>query len=481
MNLDFHNLTEAQLDEVHEALHQEYLQRKKIDDHSLENLRARNRATNHEVTQNPPSSLFNGSVAGHRNMLLSDDGEMLFKPLLYHEAEWRNFIRLHASNSILLRFMPRVHGRVVVERKGKATTYLVLQNLIHGYRRPMTFDLKIGQSSDFERICQQPFGMKVHGYTGCALVRRVTQSWNDMESCLRDFVAAREDEEPPDPRVGPCADADLQNFSCASRRTRYRYSMIPAWLEQVEEIASAFALQTQFSLRGSSLIFIYDAKPPRRNAKPPAVYLIDVARMLGPPFEHHTCAELLNSRCKLVEPEHCWPDSIDHGICWGMQNTLKLLRSVHARFLVRPALFLCAPEAIPEDATHPLVTRLQTEALSAVVASDTGAGERLARLLDLRATALDEPLAGCLTRTAATAVAEWRGQQAETHAALQKHAQAHRRSVVVLPRAALTGILAYLLPTPELASRAGSLVLLSPSSVLGSPTWEAEDLDAVIS
>jgi hypothetical protein len=105
-------------------------------------------------------------VAGHGGMFTQ--GGRIYKPLIYEENEWHVYeaIRMHLPE--LLPWIPRVYERTVVN----GSPFIVMEDLTFGYQRPVVLDLKVGEPSDFYRMHNQPYALKVAGYTGDDVVRR---------------------------------------------------------------------------------------------------------------------------------------------------------------------------------------------------------------------------------------------------------------------------------------------------------------------
>jgi broad specificity phosphatase PhoE/predicted dehydrogenase len=248
--------------------------------------------------QVPAFEEFRYAVASHGGLFTS--GSRLFKPTLYEGHEWTVYSAIREREPQLLPFLPEVFDQIVIND----VPYLVMKNLVHGYAKPRILNVKVGEPSDFQKMCYQPYGIRFVGYTGDKIIRRsVPQSWNDMIGYCKDYIKDRE-----------------ANTS--------RYDNIPHWVKRIRELQEAMAKQQSFRFRATSLLFVYDAVDDAPQK--PTVHLIDMARtaIIGGPGGAGGADEA---------PAAPTPD---HFICFGLRNLARILEDIHGKFVNRHAVFL---------------------------------------------------------------------------------------------------------------------------------------------
>eukprot|EP00727_Mastigamoeba_balamuthi_P014152 m51a1_g936 putative phosphoglycerate mutase (1269) ;mRNA; f:243663-248281 len=234
-------------------------------------------------------------VAGHGGILTQ--AGRLYKPLVHEENEWLVYDIIREQMPELVPWIPRIYERLIYN----GVPYLVMEDLTTGYRKPTVLDLKVGEPSDFLRLQNQPYALKIAGYSGDTIVRRSQQSWTDLLAYFKDFIKDKE--------TGNC-----------------RYEVLPDFIEQLKQLEVIFNKQTVFRMRAVSLLFIFDSTD--SDPQQPAVRIVDMARA-----QHEG-------------------DEIDHFFCFGLENCIKLLQSVHEKFVNRHAVFLCR-HGLDADRTPP--------------------------------------------------------------------------------------------------------------------------------
>jgi len=297
--------------------------------------------------------------------------------------------------------------------------FMVMEDLTYGYEKPVVMDLKVGEPSDFFRMHNQPYAMKVAGYTGDSTIRRSQQSWGDLLSYFRDFIRDRES-------------------------SNSRYEVLPDFIEQLEQLLDLFSHQTLLRMRAVSLLFVYDSTD--NGPQKPSVRILDLARAkimhslpdidcdsdsdsegesttVTPPVSSCSPApessSPTSSSSSSVSPSESSgdlptithsassanmkpktysirtklgpdPDTIDHFFCFGIENTIKLLKEIHQKFVTRHAVFLCRHAMKVEEGdlslegmqqAYDMAARLKHENISVIVSSPHKRAIQTAKLI----------------------------------------------------------------------------------------------------
>ena len=305
-----------------------------------------------------PAGSISGSISGAG--VIRKEG-VVYKPAVYDENALSVYEHIREHIPGLMRFVPRVTGRIVVA----GSPCIAVEDLAQQYKRPAYLDLKLGEPGDFMRIHRQPYSMRVTRHSGLkgtdALpVNKHQQSWNDLVMYFRDFLR--------DGRTG-----------CT------RYDVIPSLIEQLREIYDVFESQTSLRMRAASLRFIYEVSE-SDDPSPPTVRLVDLARVkiLGEASKDEESGESPAGAGNggggddedVSLPVYASVDDVDHFFCFGILNAINLLNSIRDEFVTRNALFLCRDDlsrhqrpkfrTADEQATF-IANRLANENVSVVV------------------------------------------------------------------------------------------------------------------
>lgn len=381
------------------------------------------RAAEQVIMQQGNAAEFRG-VAGHGGMF-KQDGK-IYKPLVYEENEWTIYETIRKHLPELLPWVPRIYERTLVH----GSPFLVMEDLTYGYEKPVVLDLKVGEPSDFFRMHNQPYAMKVAGYTGDSTIRRSQQSWGDLLSYFRDFIRDRES-------------------------ANSRYEVLPDFIEQLEQLLDIFSHQTLLRMRAVSILFVYDSTD--NGPQKPSVRILDLARakimqslpdvdcdsdsdsdegkasasgsgsaspspapgampdriasappssasdavgvcrqgspssgteQTSPATATAAAAAAAAATTASTTPQKKYsiraklgpdPDTIDHFFSFGIENTIKLLKEIHQKFVARHAVFLCRHAMKEEEdgdlslegmqQAYDMAARLKHENISVIVSS----------------------------------------------------------------------------------------------------------------
>ena len=242
---------------------------------------------------------FRHAVASHGGLFTS--GSRFFKPTQVEGTEFRVYNLMKEREPQLVRFVPEMIDQIMVND----TPYLVMRNVVHGYAKPHVLNVKVGEPSDFQKMCYQPYGIRIAGYTGDSGIRRcVPQSWNDMVAYFKSFIKDKE-----------------TNTS--------RYDNIPYWLMILRDLQVAMAQQKTFRFHTSSLLFVYDAVDDAPQK--PMLYLIHMS---------HTTINGSGSSSSVASSMGAVP-RYDHFFSFGLKNLERVLEEIHSKFVNRHAVFLC--------------------------------------------------------------------------------------------------------------------------------------------
>lgn len=392
------------------------------------------RAAEQVIMQQGNAAEFRG-VAGHGGMF-KQDGK-IYKPLVYEENEWTIYETIRKHLPELLPWVPRIYERTLVH----GSPFLVMEDLTYGYEKPVVMDLKVGEPSDFFRMHNQPYAMKVAGYTGDSTIRRSQQSWGDLQSYFRDFIRDRES-------------------------ANSRYEVLPDFIEQLEQLLDIFSRQTLLRMRAVSILFVYDSTD--NGPQKPSVRILDLARAKimqnlpdvecdsdsdsdeskgvaasgsasgsasaspspapgvtpdriasAPPT---SASDAVAAVCRQGSPSGTEqaaaaaastaataaagapqkkysiraklgpdPDTIDHFFSFGIENTIKLLKEIHQKFVARHAVFLCRHAMKEEEdgdlslegmqQAYDMAARLKHENISVIVSSPHRRAIQTAKLI----------------------------------------------------------------------------------------------------
>jgi len=348
-------------------------------------------------------------VAGHGGMF-KQDGK-IYKPLVYEENEWTIYETIRKYLPELLPWVPRIYERTMVH----GSPFLVMEDLTYGYEKPIVMDMKVGEPSDFFRMHNQPYAMKVAGYTGDSTIRRSQQSWGDLLTYFREFIRDRES-------------------------SNSRYEVLPDFIEQLEQLLDLFSHQTLLRMRAVSLLFVYDGTD--NGPQKPSVRILDLARAKImhslPDIECDTDSDSDDESASVTPSTSCSnlptagspapdslhssssgdsngilshsspavntkpktysiraklgpdPDTIDHFFCFGIENTIKLLKEIHQKFVTRHAVFLCRHAMKVEEGdlslegmqqAYDMAARLKHENISVIVSSPHKRAIQTAKLI----------------------------------------------------------------------------------------------------
>jgi len=220
----------------------------------------------------------------------------------------------------LVKFVPEMIDQVMIND----SPYLVMRNVVYGYTKPRVLNVKVGQPSDFQKMCYQPYGIRIAGYTGDNTIRRsVPQSWNDMVAYFKSYIKDKE-----------------TNTS--------HYDNIPYWLMILRELQVAMAKQSTFRFHTSSLLFVYDAVDDAPQK--PMLYLIHMSHTVvkqPPPAsagaDGSAGAAPAEPSAKARAPGQFGfsAQRYDHFFSFGLKNLERVLEEIHSKFVNRHAVFLC--------------------------------------------------------------------------------------------------------------------------------------------
>ena len=299
-----------------------------------------------------PIAALSKDFSGVKPSAVVTRGGLVYKPLLHKENEWRVYTLIREKMPDLVKWIQVLREKVVIN----SNPYLVLEDCTAPYRFPRVFSLKIGEPSDFVRMPNQPYGLKVVSYTTAKGeekdLRSHHYSWNDIYSYLKEFIK----------------DKDTGNS---------RYEIIPDWLLQLKELRKVMEPQCSLIFRATLVKLVYDGV--EDSPHKPLVRLCDISR-----------AKDSN-------------DEFDHCFCFGLENLVRLLEEIHTKFVNRHAVFLCrhgfgvdhddlqwAPTAkYPKDPplseegirqAHNLAERLRNENISVVVTSPFARARQTAKV-----------------------------------------------------------------------------------------------------
>lgn len=331
-----------------------------------------------------PAGSVSGSISGAA--VIRKEG-VVYKPAVYDENALSVYEHIREHVPALLRFVPRVTGRLVVA----GSPCIAVEDLAQQYKRPAYLELKLGEPGDFMRIHRQPYAMRVTRHSGLkgtdALpVNKHQQSWNDLVMYFRDFLR--------DGRTG-----------CT------RYDVIPSLIGQLREIYDVFESQTALRMRAVSLRFIYEVSE-SDDPSPPTVRIVDLARVkiLGEAAaKDDESAKGGNNGGgggddeDVSLPVYGSVDDVDHFFCFGILNAIDLLNSIRDEFVSRNALFLCRDDLSrhqrpklrtdDEQATF-IAKRLANENVSVVVSQPghtaISISRRVAELLGVKYIVLQQ-------------------------------------------------------------------------------------------
>lgn len=362
------------------------------------------------------------TVAGHGGIFKRDG--MIFKSLAFNEDEWNVYSYLLENFTEILPFIPHIYGRKVIN----GYPFFAMEDLTKGYSSPAVLDLKLGEPGHFLNIHNEPFSMKVAGYSGTLQIAKSQQSWHDLVAYFRDYLREKES-------------------------GNIRYDVIPEFVDQVEKMYALFSTQSKVKLRATSLLFVYESDESVIVPKKPQVKLIDFARAIiyekrgrnllatsmspfssfaSPPSLASLSSPLFGSSVppplplageggddyfagsfddfvaerkkkkkkgdasmKLANhPLYESANTIDHFFCNGLANLKKLLSSIFKKFVKRNSVFLCRDDITPDESdsgekeasrANYISDILRNERVSVVISKPT---EREARIGQLVATNL---------------------------------------------------------------------------------------------
>ncbi|KAH3756802.1 phosphoglycerate mutase [Pelomyxa schiedti] len=292
-------------------------------------------------------------------------GGLVYKPLVTNEAvEWRAYTQVRETIPALCQWMPTFKEKALLN----GVTYLVTDDISQEYKRPRILTIKVGEPSDFQRMHNQPYGLKVCGYTGDSHknIHRSNLSWNDLSAMLKDFIKDKES-------------------------GNLRYEVIPIWLQQLRQLLELVGSQTQFIFRAAVFKLMYDGVDD--SMKTPLVKLYDISR----------------AKESGGETDHC--------LCMGLENLSQLLQELHTKFINRHAVFLCRHgfciepsdrqwhSKYPMDPplssqgvqqAHELAQRLKHENISIVISSPFARAKQTAEIIaeELNIKYMLEPVLG---------------------------------------------------------------------------------------
>ena len=444
------------------------------------------------------------AVAGHGGIFKRDG--MLFKSLAFNEDEWCVYAYLLENFPEILPFIPHIYGRRVVN----GYPFFAMEDLTKGYSRPAVLDLKLGEPGHFLNIHNEPFSMKVAGYSGTRPIAKSQQSWHDLVAYFRDYLREK----------------DSGNI---------RYDVIPDFVAQVEKMYALFTKQSKIKLKATSLLFVYESDESVVVPKKPQVKLIDFARAIIyekkgrslllsapapsgslPPLVSATpgslfagsFADLLAEQKAAKESGRPLPqlpptasdslydsvDAIDHFFCNGLANLRKLLSSIFKKFVKRNSLFLCRDDITPGPGSTGTCTGkgkgeevasranyisdiLRNERVSVVISRPT---EREAKIGQLVASSLgiaysQDPLLETLSTSPSATDAESLSKLQEVILpSLSDVCAKHKRIAIIGKPKLFTEILSVLMGQPwEVSLDSSNIIALvpCPSSPLG---WNIE-------
>eukprot|EP01087_Luapelamoeba_hula_P016468 TRINITY_DN5066_c0_g1_i1.p2 TRINITY_DN5066_c0_g1~~TRINITY_DN5066_c0_g1_i1.p2 ORF type:complete len:745 (-),score=157.75 TRINITY_DN5066_c0_g1_i1:3061-5295(-) len=193
------------------------------------------------------------TIAGHPGLI--PKAARILKPVQPNDMEAKAYARIQADYPQLLPFMPSFFG-VKVSPKRDAQ-YIVLENLLHGCKRPAVMDLKIGKSL---HIREDPLRQGVYNLLGM-FIHGVESSFLRCRNRVNEYVGRQ---------------VTIDDFDQIIRLFFRRMGPNQEFVDRIMALIRELKKLNGVRFYGTSLLIVFDEDDPDRK---PTAHLIDFERV----------------------------------------------------------------------------------------------------------------------------------------------------------------------------------------------------------
>jgi len=227
------------------------------------------KVVNHEITSHPDQ------VAGHGDLLKDKIAGAVYKPIIPVEHFFYESTR--GAHPEFAPFIPGYNGVVTVNREGRTSQFISLEDISHRYRKPCIMDIKMGITQHLEEMSEEKKALAISkcknstsfmmGFRICGIkvYNRETQEYSSWDRFWGRNV-------PPSEIV--------HAVSKYFRYTEHRDLLIDMYTAELKKLLPLMKVQTAFRFVSSSLLFMYEGDANTKDDLHSQVKMIDFANSL---------------------------------------------------------------------------------------------------------------------------------------------------------------------------------------------------------